>query len=305
MRKIFPPFFAAAMIVVCACSKGRTREVVAEVNGHPIYLADYKEQLEKNWMVKAVNLKQLDYRLKYKCLEDMIEQELIVQEGRRIGVAVSRQELQEEINKLVDQDSPEFKKSLEDSDITEQKWTAQVGNDLLIKKTTDTVLKYQYAVIDREINRYYETHRRDLVAPEQIKLRQILVNNEESARNILAQTAQGADFQELARKYSESPEASKGGDLGWVEIKQLPQALQDQVVKLGPGQISGLIQSAFGFHILKVENIKKFGELTLADARPQIRKILEDRKRSALFQTWSRSLWLRNKDRIKRNHQVL
>jgi foldase protein PrsA len=305
MAKTFPPVLLAALVLLFACTEVRTREVVAVVNGHPIYMTDYREQLEKNWMIKAANLKQLDYRLKYKCLEDMIKQELIIQEGRRIGISVSRQELGQEINKLVDPTSPEFKKSLDDNEISQQKWEAQVANDLLIKKTTDTVLKYQYSVSDREVSRYYDTHRPDMVAPEQFKVRQILVSKEEIARNILAQLAQGADFQGLAKKYSESPEASEGGDLGWLESKQLPQALQDQVVKLGPGEVSGPIQSAFGYHILRVEDTKKYRELGLEEAGPLVRKILEDRKRSELFQTWSRTLWVRNKDRIKINHQVL
>jgi parvulin-like peptidyl-prolyl isomerase len=292
-------------VMVWSCSGAQTRELVAEVNGRPIYLADYKEQLERNWMVKADNLKQLDYRLKFKCLEDMITQELILQESRRIGVWVSEQEVDDEIKRAVDPASPEFKKSLEDSGMTEQKWAAQVRNDLLIRKTTETALAYQYAVSEGEIKHYYEAHRPDLVAPDQFKVRQIVVTGEQTGRDLLDQLGKGADFAELARKFSQGPEAEKGGDLGWVDPGQMPVALQDQVLKLGPGQISGLVQSAYGFHILKLESVKKSGQMTLEDARAQILKTLSDQKKSALFQTWRRGLWVRNRDRIKKNLQVL
>lgn len=295
----------AALLAVCACPESRTKEVVARINGRPIYLADFKEQLERNWMIKTASLKQLDYRLKYKCMEDLITQELIIQESRRIGVAVSSRELQAEINKMVEPNNPEFKKSLENSGTSEQKWTAQVKNDLLIKKTADLALKYQFEITEQEVQSYYEGHRQSLVAPQQFRIRQIMVGKEETAKDILNQLAQGADFQELARKYSESPEAKKGGDLGWVEIKQLPLALQAQAVKLAPGGISSPTKSAFGYHILMVENINKFAELSLAEARPQIIKIIEDQKRSRLFQAWVQTLLLRNKDHIKINHQVL
>jgi len=293
----------AALALLCACGERQKNEVVAWVNDRPVYLSDFKDQLEKNWMGKEASLRNLDYRLKLKCLEDIIKQYLVLEEAARMGITVSDQELNSEMNKMVNAQSPEFQKSLEENGITRQNWKEQLKNDLLIRKTTDTVLKYQYQVSEQEIKSYYEKHRADFIAPEQYQLRQILVANEDKARDILARLKAGTDFQSLAREYSESPEASQGGDLGWIEPDQLPASLHDEIIKLGQDQVSGLIKSPYGFHILKLENVKKAERLSCQAAQPRIRKIIDEQKKNRLYQEWIQRLW--KKSRIKINYRVL
>ena len=273
------------------------------MNDNPIYLADFKEQLEKNWMAKESGVKQPDYGLKLKCLENMIQQQLILEEASRTGIRVSDQELQNEINNLVAPDSPEFRKSLEENGITAAQWKERFKNDLLMRKTMDAALANQYQITEDELKNYYQKHRQDFSVPAQVQIRQIVVAKEDQAKDLLAQLSAGADFESLARKYSEGPEASKAGELGWVEPDSLPQSLHDEISKLKTGQLSGLIKSPFGFHIVQLENIRQPSQLSFESARPQIQKILEEQKKNKLYQQWIQSLWA--KSRIKINYQVL
>jgi parvulin-like peptidyl-prolyl isomerase len=292
-----------ALLFICACSSGSKKEVVAWVNDNPIYLADFKDQLEKNWMVKDSSSKQPDYRLKLKCLENMIKQQLILEEASRVGIRVSEQELQNEINKVVTPGSPELSKSLEENGITMEQWKERFKNDLLMKKTTEATLANQYQVTENEMKDYYQKHRSDFSVPAQVQLRQIVVSKEDKAKELLAQLSTGADFGNLARKYSEGPEADKGGDLGWVEPNDLPQSLHDEIDKLKPNQVSGLIKSPFGFHILQLANIRPPSQMNYEAARPSIQKIIAEQKKNKLYQKWIQSLWA--KSRIKINYQVL
>jgi len=291
------------LILVCACSARHKNEVVAWVNFKPIYLAEFREQLEKNWMIKESNLTQMDYRLKLKCLEDMIKQKLILEEAERIGLQVPDQELKAEMDKMTIADSQDFKKSLEENGTTEQKWREQVRNDLLMRQTIDTVLAHQYFITEQEIEDYYQSHRQSFILPEQYQVQQILVVQEDKAKDVLRQLAAGGNFRDLAVKFSEGPEAAKGGELGWVEPAQLPPALQAQVVRLEPGRVSGLIKSPFGYHIIMVKSRKKSAELTLEEAKPLILNIIDEQKKNKLYQAWIQALW--KKAKIKINYQVL
>lgn len=299
--KLWP--LLAAFALLFACRQVPQNEVVAWVNDQPIYLSDFKDQLEKNWIGKEAGIGNLDYRLKLKCLEDIIKQRLILKEADRLGITISEQELNSEMNKIIDVQSPQFQQSLEESGISIQKWKEQLKNDLLLRKTTDTVLKYQYQVGEDEIKSYFEKHQADFVTPVQYQVRQILVTNEDKAKEILARLNAGAEFENLAREYSQSPEASQGGDLGWLEPDQLPASLHSEIIKLGQNQTSGLVKSPYGFHILKLQNIKQSERLSYEAAKPQILKLIEEQKKNELYQQWLQQLW--KKSRIKVNYQVL
>jgi len=301
MLRIIPLSLAA--ILLLGCSEKRDREVVAWVNNQPLYLSDFKEQLEKDWMVKDSGAKELDYRLKLKCLEDMIKRRLILNEAGRLGLSVPDQELEAELTKTVNTDSADFRKSLEENGITEREWKEQVRDDLLIRKTVDAVMQYQYRVTNQEMKEFYNRHLSEFVTPEQFQVKQIILQDENRAKEALELLRKGALFEELARTYSVGPEAQSGGDLGWLEPEQLPSPLHEELIKLSPGMVSGLIKSPFGYHVLKLESVKMSLQMSYGEAEPKIQQVLAERKKNALYQEWIQMLWKRSA--IKSNHQVL
>jgi hypothetical protein len=135
-----------------------------------------------------------------------------------------------------------------------------------------------------EIASYYRTHEKEFRKPLRVTLRQVVVASEMEAQR-LKKEAKQSNFSELARKYSITPEASKGGLVGPFSKEQLP-TLFDIVFTMAIGEISGVIKSEFGYHIMML--VEKFPAqtLSLAEASPQIRAEFQRTKRLEAYQKW-------------------
>jgi peptidyl-prolyl cis-trans isomerase D len=90
------------------------------------------------------------------------------------------------------------------------------------------------------------------------------------AEEVLAKARRGEDFATLAKEYSEGPTKSKGGDLGYFKRGQMTPPFEEAAFKLKKGEISDLVRTEFGYHIIKVEDIKEATTKTLEDVRDEI-----------------------------------
>ena len=140
------------------------------------------------------------------------------------------------------------------------------------------------SVPQSEIASYYRTHEKDFRKPLRVTLRQIVVANEIDAQR-LKKEAKPSNFSELARRFSITPEASKGGLIGPFSKEQLP-TLFDIVFTMAVGEISGVVKSEFGYHIILL--VEKFPAqtLSLTEASPQIRSEFQRTKRLEAYQKW-------------------
>ncbi|HET7393441.1 MAG TPA: SurA N-terminal domain-containing protein [Candidatus Binatia bacterium] len=141
---------------------------------------------------------------------------------------------------------------------------------------------------DKEVEDYYNANRlTKFTTPKQAKVRYIMVRLDpgadakqkeaalDRANRIVAEARGGKNFAELAKKESQDPSAEKGGEIGWLNQGQLPEALDKQIFALAIGEISEPIETPVGFHIVKVEDIKEEKTLSLAEAKPVITRELK------------------------------
>jgi peptidyl-prolyl cis-trans isomerase D len=126
-------------------------------------------------------------------------------------------------------------------------------------------VREQVKVSDEEARQYYTQHLSDYRIPDRVKVAHILFKTtgktpaeaaaiEQKARDVLGQIKGGADFGDLAKKYSEDTTASNGGELGWVVRKQTVKEFEDTAFSMKPGQVSDLVKTVYGIHILKLED---------------------------------------------------
>ena len=127
-----------------------------------------------------------------------------------------------------------------------------------------------------EIESYYAEHRSDFARPPRVRLRQILVQDRAAAELALAELEVGVDFGEVARLRSIGPSASAGGLQGELSSEDLPPALADVVFELGEGEWSELLEADYGFRIFQVERLLPEETLTLSEAAPRVRTLLEE-----------------------------
>ena len=151
-----------------------------------------------------------------------------------------------------------------DNDVLEQikKMTEQILVQVLIERE----ILDKVEVSDEEASEYYEQNKNSFTEKEQVHLYNILLETEEEAQNILEQLTAGADFSEIAIEKSTGPSAAQGGDLGYVSAGTIIPEIGEVVFALEVEELSGVVKSDFGFHILKItdkkpETVKAFEEV--------------------------------------------
>lgn len=145
----------------------------------------------------------------------------------------------------------------------------------------------QVSVGDEAVRTYYQEHAETYNAPEKRRARHILFKvaaddapETKSAKKtemekILAQIKKGGDFSLLASQFSEDVTKSKGGDLGFFSRGQMVQPFEDSVFGLKKGEVSGVVETPFGYHIIKLEEVVSAKTQTIEEVTPAIRKVLE------------------------------
>ncbi len=158
------------------------------------------------------------------------------------------------------------------------------------------VLSQTKPVSEKEIKRYYENHKDRYVEPEAIRARHILIEvpqgaspEEEAkalkkAREIRQKALKGEDFAKLAQKYSADPGTKeKGGDLGFFTRGQMVKEFEEAAFALKPGEVSQPVRTAFGYHLIKVEEKRPAREKSLTEVKEQVKEeILRERQEKRL-----------------------
>jgi peptidyl-prolyl cis-trans isomerase D len=150
-------------------------------------------------------------------------------------------------------------------------------------------LRSQITITDDDLRQYYEQHKNEYTLPERVKAQHILFKTEgkppeevekikEKARGVLERAKNGEDFGALAKQFSEDSSASNGGDLGDFGRGQMVPEFERSAFSLGVGAISDLVQSQFGFHIIKVNSKQEARERPFEELKGAIRPIVETRK---------------------------
>jgi peptidyl-prolyl cis-trans isomerase D len=145
----------------------------------------------------------------------------------------------------------------------------------------------EVSVSEEDIEEYYRLHQEDYQQPKKVRARHILFRIpqeaktsdiqkiQKKAQRVLELARTGEDFAKLARKYSEGPTASKGGDLGHFTHGQMAKPFADSAFSLEKGEISDLVRTRFGLHIIKVEDIREESTQSLAAAREAVLQTLK------------------------------
>jgi peptidyl-prolyl cis-trans isomerase D len=170
----------------------------------------------------------------------------------------------------------------------EHKETYRVPEKIKIAYITidPNAFKGDVSVTDRQVEDYYEENREMFKQKKEVRARHILfkldqnasVEEEEKVREkasgVLEKARGGDDFANLAKKYSEGPTAPKGGDLGYFSRGRMAKSFEEASFKMKKGEISELVRTRFGYHIIKVEDVKEARAKTLEEVQGEIKKTL-------------------------------
>jgi len=172
-----------------------------------------------------------------------------------------------------------FKNNIEDYRVPDKVRIAYIEIDP--KDYTDKI-----GLNDQDIKLYYEENISRYKKEKEVQARHILFKVPEDAapekveevkkkaQEVLEKARGGGDFEELVREYSEGPSKDKGGDLGYFSSGQMVKPFEEAAFAMKPGDISDLVRTEFGFHIIKVEDVREARTQTLAEVQPEIEETL-------------------------------
>ncbi len=269
---------------------------VAEVNGAVITQKDFENEMRRVERMFSKRGKPLSdsqvSEVKKEVLESLINRELLYQESAKENVDIAQATVDERLSKLKKRfaDEAEFRRALSQMNLSEMSLKSQLKREMAIQQLIDEKIAGKVSVSDEESKTYYDTNPDHFKRPEEVRASHILIKvdpqADESQRTqtlqkieeIQVKAKKGEDFAALAREFSEGPSAPRGGDLNYFRRGQMVKPFEDVAFALEPGEVSDIVETRFGYHVIKVTDKKPETEIAYDDVKGKIEAFLKRKK---------------------------
>jgi peptidyl-prolyl cis-trans isomerase C len=274
---------------------------VAVVNGKPILRSELDNILnnmkgpQSAGAAEAPTKEMLDQALDHAITLEVLKQECAKQHIETTDAEVDERIQQIKKNFPSDKD---FDTMLQKINLTPQKLKENLKTDLTIRKLIDKEVGSKVTVSDEDIKSYYDTHPDQFKHAEQVRASHILVKvgpndtpeqkaeAHQKIEEIQKKLQAGEDFATLAKEQSDCPSKAKGGDLGFFDKNAMVKPFSDAAFALKPGETSGIVETQFGYHIIKQTEKKPEGTQTFDEVKEDIGKHLKQTKMQAEVKTY-------------------
>src|SRR5258708_3764230 len=286
---------------------GKTvEEIIARVNNEIITRTEYdkaRQTAEEDAKQECQNRctpeqlqTDIEDRQKH-TLRDLVDQSLLVQRAKDMGVSVEpelikRLDAIRTDNKLPSME--ELEKAVSGQGLNFEDFKNNIRNTLLTQRVISSEVGSHITISDDEVTKYYEAHKTEYVRPEQVALREIVVSTEgekpeeipdlkKKAETALKRVKDGEDFGEMAKRFSDGSTKSQGGFLGVYKRGELSKELEDVVFKMKRNDLTDIMETKQGFLILQVLEHYDEGEQSLAKVKNEIMdKLYSERMEPAM-----------------------
>ncbi|MGH2398224.1 MAG: peptidylprolyl isomerase [bacterium] len=281
-----------ALAVTVTQGMQRGTSVAATINGEVIYASDLAREVGAIARQYGIDLNSEQGRAQRSeisriVLDQLIEQRLILQEARRRGALATDTQVDAALAEIQANfpSAAEFQFALDQRGLTLNDLRDRLRTNATVQNLQSKVSKA--TVSEEEIEKFYQANRKDFDQPEQVRVRHILVATEAEARFVLARLNRGEKFQDLAQTLSKDPGSrEQSGDLGFIGRGQLVPEFERVAFTLQPGQVSDVVKTQFGYHIIQMIERKMAQPSRLEQVREQIRRQLLSKKQEGDFTAW-------------------
>ncbi len=292
---------AAAALILYTAPAGFSQDrdpapgdTVAIVNGEAITVTDIereviiaKQQLAQKGQEVPENAER---QIEEAALDKLINRMLLRQEASKKGYQADAAEVERRIAKLRGQfpDEETYRATLAQFRHTPDSFRREVERGLLVQELIDAEIAPTVQVTEQDIQSFYDQNPRYFQQPERAHVRHILIafSKDDGAevraaalrriKEIQARLARGEDFAALARANSQDPSTrADGGDLGFIRQGQTEAPFEQAAFSLRPGEVSGVVETGFGFHLIQMIEHKPQGLVALSEVRDTIREYLK------------------------------
>ncbi|MFS8524113.1 MAG: peptidylprolyl isomerase [Limnochordales bacterium] len=223
-------------------------------------------------------------------LDEMIIIRLTQQEAARRGIGVTDADIEAELDAWAVQVGG--RANLELLLMQQGMTVEQLAEQLRINLTIRALIASEIVVTDEEVRQVFDANPAQFARQEMVRARHILVDTREQAEALRAQILDGADFAQLAREHSTDPGSGpNGGDLGWFGRGVMVAPFEEAAFALPVGRVSEPVETAFGFHLILVEERQEAEEPAFTDEVAElIRTALVDQKVEQRWGPWLQAL---------------
>lgn len=312
MKKILT-LILAGLVWICGPGDVRAQmedRIVAVVNNDVITLYELNKMVNA-YMDRIARSSREEDREKIKAetraiiMNRMVDDMLVEQEAKKKGIAVKEEDIMESLNDMMTRRRlklDDFKAALLKQGSTFEAYKEEMRSHLMKMRLATKEVRSKISVSDEEIGNYYSRNRDIYEGKEAVRLQQILLllpkNADEEtkerirtdAEKILIKLKGGESFALMAVRYSQGPAAQTGGDLGFVEKGTLLPVVDKAAFALKEDELSPVIESAIGFHILKITDRRGKGVKSLTAVREEIKEEIINEKMEKKLQDWIQDL---------------
>jgi len=269
-------------------------DVLARVNGENVRKTDFERMIQtlERQAGQPVPADRRDeiYR---GALDRLVVYTLLEQEARTRGVKVTDAEIDDKVKEIKAQFQNEqaFQQAMQARGLNIDSVKQDARNDLSVNKVVEAEVAAVPGPSDAEAKEFYEKNPDKFKQDEQVRASHILVRVDPSApaaakqrakteiESVLKRAKAGADFGKLAQQHSQDGSAAQGGDLNFFQKGQMVPEFDKVAFSLQPGQLSGVVTTQFGYHIIKVTDRKPARTVPYDEAQQQIKQFLEQQKK--------------------------
>ena len=259
--------------------------------GHGMTMAEIRQNLPK---------------LEAKALDQAIGAKLLLDQAARLDIPVTEKDIDAEVARVVQQVGGEenYKKALAAQGIAEADFRKELEKGARVNMLVNQACAHVADPTEDEVTAFYEAHKAEYVEPPQVLCQHILVKGSNDAaldkiKEIRERIVNDkADFAEEAKKHSDCPSGAQGGSLGWFGRGMMVPEFDKAAFEMKKGEVSGIVTTEFGYHIIYKADEKGGGQQTIVDVHDQIKDLLcrgasregDDRVqgRQARVQLWAR-----------------
>ena len=226
-------------------------------------------------------------KLEEKALDQAIGAKLLLDRAQELDIPLMAADIDAEVSKVVTQvGGPEnYKKALDAQGITEVQFRKELEKGAKVNKLVEQACAGVADPTEDEVAKFYEAHKAEFVVPHQVLCQHILVKGSDDAALDKIKAIRerivsgGADFAEEAKKNSDCPSGQEGGSLGWFGRGMMVPEFDKVAFEMKKGEVSGVVSTQFGYHIIYKADEKGGGQQTLVDVHDQVKDLLRHEAR--------------------------
>jgi peptidyl-prolyl cis-trans isomerase SurA len=284
--------------------------IIARVNDDIITLSELQEEglplferLRENYTGKE--LEHHVQRAEREFLDQLVMKRLQLQYASQIGITASENEINAAFKDVLSRNNlsqEQLVELLTREGLTLQDYKDRLREQIILARLMNQAVRSRVSVDASEVEAYYQAHREEFNQPPQVHVRHIFFRTEPNAGNsqldavqaraarVLQEARNGGNFVELARRHSEDATAPNGGDLGFIKRGQALPEFEEVIFSMRQGEISDIIRTPNGLHIVKVEAFSKGALQPFVEIKPEIERRLLQEKMEKRFQDWTNEL---------------